>query len=136
MADVFSKEKRSDVMSRIRSKDTKPEILVRHALHRLGHRYRLHDRKLPGRPDIVFPRQKVAVQVRGCFWHSHSCIDGHLPKTQKKYWSQKLMSNQRRDRLNAQRLRKLGWHLVIVWECKCTKQESLKKQVDQIASLL
>ena len=134
--DVFTKKKRSDVMSRIRSKNTKPEMLVRTGLYKLGYRYRLHDKRLPGKPDIVFPCRKVAVQVRGCFWHSHSCLDGHMPKSSKGYWSNKLMVNRHRDKLNAQRLRRLGWRLVIVWECKCAKQDSLQKQIERIISML
>lgn len=136
MADVFSKEKRSDVMSRIRSEDTRPEMLVRRALHKLGYRYRLHDGRLPGKPDIVFPGRRVAVQVRGCFWHGHSCHDGHVPKSAKKYWPKKLLRNKRRDALNDGRLRRMGWRLVVIWECKCSSRKGLEREVGRIASRL
>lgn len=136
MADVFSREKRSDVMSRIRSEDTRPEMLVRQALHKLGYRYRLHDGHLPGKPDIVFPGRRVAVQVRGCFWHGHSCRDGHVPKSAKKYWPKKLLRNKLRDALNDGRLRRMGWRLVIVWECRCASRKGLEREIGRIASRL
>ncbi len=136
MADVFSKEKRSDVMSKIKSEDTKPEIQVRRALHRLGYRYRLHDRRLPGKPDIIFPGSQVAVQVRGCFWHGHTCHDGHVPKSAKGYWPKKLAANKSRDAMNDGRLRRLGWRLVIVWECRCVSRKGLEREVRRIATRL
>jgi len=87
---------RSVMMSRIRSKDTKPEMLVRKALHRLGFRFRLHGRDLPGRPDIVLPKYQVIIQVKGCFWHGHTCIDGRMPKSNREYWVPKLLRNKER----------------------------------------
>lgn len=118
MTDVFSPRKRSEVMRRIRSKDTKPEMLIRRALHRLGFRYRLHDTRLPGRPDIVLPRFRVAIQVRGCFWHTHTCPDGHVPKSRRAYWRTKLAANRARDRENDRKLRQMGWKVIVVWECR------------------
>jgi DNA mismatch endonuclease, patch repair protein len=123
-------------MSRIRAKDTQPELKVRAALHRQGYRFVLHDSRLPGKPDIVLPRYGVAVQVRGCFWHGHTCSDGHLPKSRSAYWLPKLAANKARDARNDRRIRKLGWKLTIVWECKCAKQESLEVEVDRILKLL
>jgi len=136
MADVFSKEKRSEVMSRIGSKNTKPELAFRKALHRLGYRFRVHVTALPGKPDIVLPKYYTAIQVRGCFWHSHNCIDGHLPKSNKGYWKPKLQRNKSRDRRNDQALRKLGWRVVRVWECQLRNQKGLEKQVARINRIL
>lgn len=132
MADVFTSRKRSEVMSKIRSKDTAPELAIRRALHRRGLRYVLHDKRYPGRPDIVFPRQRVAVQVRGCFWHGHSCIDGHQPKSRRGYWGPKLLGNKRRDRRNDRALRALGWKVLSVWDCDCQRKQELPKVLNRI----
>ena len=105
-------------MSRIRSKDTKPEMLVRKALHRLGFRFRLHLRGLPGRPDIVLPKHRTIIQVKGCFWHGHTCRDGRLPKSNRAYWVPKLLKNRERDRSNERKLRRLGWSVRNLWECR------------------
>ena len=118
MADRISKKKRSYVMSRIRSKDTKPEILVRRYLHGLGYRFRLHDNKLPGKPDIVLKKHMTVIQVNGCFWHMHGCKFSNLPKSNKKYWIPKLKKNRERDRINTRKLKKLGWKVVSLYECK------------------
>ena len=119
---VSSKSKtaatRSEMMSRIRSKDTKPEMLVRKALHRLGFRFRLHVRDLPGHPDIVLPKYKVIFQVKGCFWHGHTCRDGRLPKSNREYWVPKLLRNKERDISNERKLRRMGWSVRILWECR------------------
>jgi len=109
---------RSANMSRIRSKDTKPEMLVRKALHRLGFRFRLHVRELPGHPDIVLPKYRMVIQVKGCFWHGHTCPDGRLPKSNRDYWVPKLHANQRRDVANDRKLRRLGWSVRNLWECR------------------
>jgi DNA mismatch endonuclease (patch repair protein) len=107
---------RSANMSRIRSKDTKPEMLVRSVLHGLGFRYRLHVRGLPGRPDIVLPKYRTVIQVKGCFWHCHNCPDGRLPKSNREYWIPKLHRNKSRDILNDRKLRNLGWSVRNLWE--------------------
>jgi DNA mismatch endonuclease (patch repair protein) len=117
-ADVFAHAKRSSVMSAIRARDTKPEMIVRRWLHGNGYRYVLHDRRLPGVPDVVLPRFHTAIQVRGCFWHKHHCPDGHMPKSREKYWVPKLNNNAKRDKRNGRRLRQLGWRLIVVWECE------------------
>jgi DNA mismatch endonuclease, patch repair protein len=132
MPDVFSPSKRSQVMALIRSGDTKPELAIRQVLHRLGYRYRLHDKGLPGRPDLVLPRYRTVVQVRGCFWHGHTCHDGHLPKSRHEYWVPKLAGNVRRDRRNDRALRRMGWNVVGVWECQCMSKGKLAVQVKRI----
>jgi len=116
VADTFSRAKRSEVMARIRSKDTQPELAVRRALHRLGHRFRLHVMSLPGRPDIVLTKHRTIIQVKGCFWHGHSCLGGRIPPG--RYWHAKLARNRARDQRNERRLRALGWHVRTVWECR------------------
>lgn len=126
MVDVFSTTKRSSVMSTIRSKNTKPEMTVRSELHKRGYRYKLHCRDLPGKPDLVLKRFKTAIQVRGCFWHGHTCHDGHIPKSRPEYWVPKLANNKRRDKRNDTKLRRLGWSVLVVWECQCTGVKLLK----------
>lgn len=108
---------RSWNMARIRSKDTLPELAVRSALHRLGYRFRLHAR-LPGRPDLVFPRYRTALYIHGCFWHAHGCRDVRIPKSNVSYWSLKLRRNRQRDAVNLRAIRKAGWRPVVVWECE------------------
>lgn len=101
-----------------KSKDTKPEMLVRQALHRLGYRYRLHLSELPGKPDLVFPSRLKIVEVRGCFWHGHGCVPlGRLPKTRTEYWKPKILSNKERDTKNLAALRHRGWEVFEIWEC-------------------
>jgi DNA mismatch endonuclease (patch repair protein) len=121
--DIWSKRKRSEVMSHIRSQNTKPEIVLRSALHTKGFRFRVHRRDLPGRPDIVFPRHRTIVFVHGCFWHLHKgCRDGTIPKARHSYWKRKLTKNVKRDILHKIRLRKEGWRVVTVWECEIEKK--------------
>src|SRR5712692_3544556 len=129
MVDVFSKAKRSWVMSRIHGKDTRPEKVVRKLLHLSGFRFRLHRKDLPGNPDIVLPRHKAVVQVFGCFWHGHNCKDGRRPRSNKKYWNAKLERNKRRDSMNSQRLRRLGWRLEVVWECETRNLDRVRKRL-------
>lgn len=112
---------RSANMARIRSKNTKPELLVRQALHGLGFRFRLHVAELPGHPDIVLPRHRTIIEVRGCFWHGHTCIDGRLPKSNQDYWVPKLRRNRTRDSTNTRKLRQLGWSVRSLWECQVCK---------------
>lgn len=118
MADRITPEQRSAIMSRIRSKDTRPEMRVRRALHAMGFRFRLHVRSLPGCPDIVLPKHSVAVQVRGCFWHLHRCMEGRLPKTRTRFWLAKLKRNRKRDIANDRKLRRLGWKVRTIRECE------------------
>ena len=132
MADVFSPEKRSEVMSKITSKNTGPEVRLRHALHNFGLRYRLHDKRLPGTPDIVLRRYNAAIQVRGCFWHQHNCKNGHIPKSRQDYWIEKLQKNVERDRKNDEELKKLGWRLWVVWECEISSKTKLGVVAERI----
>ena len=128
--DTISSERRSVNMSRIGSRDTSPELAVRRLVHGMGYRYRLHVAALPGKPDLVFPRLNRIIEVRGCFWHQHpGCIDSHIPKTRTEYWQPKLQRNQLRDADNAERLRRLGWLLLVVWECETADTESLAKRL-------
>ena len=120
--DTVSKKKRSEIMSRIRSKNTKPEMLVRKYLSSKGYKYSLHDKRLPGKPDIVLKRKKIAIQVRGCFWHGHNCKLSNYPKTNRKYWKNKINNNKKRDKKNDKLLRKIGYKLIIINECKINKK--------------
>lgn len=116
---VLDPEARRRMMAGFRSKDTKPEMLVRRTLHRLGYRFRLHRRDLPGKPDIVLPRHRTAILVHGCFWHQHpGCRDARLPRTRQEYWTEKFRRNRERDQATAQALSSLGWKVAIVWECE------------------
>lgn len=123
-------------MSRIRGSDTKPEFAVRSMLHRMGYRFRLHRRDLPGTPDIVMPKHKTVVFVNGCFWHGHICKRGKMPKTRSDFWANKIETNRKRDRRNVRRLRAMGWRVVVVWECELKRPEplamKLKNRIDRI----
>ncbi len=118
MVDVLSKTKRSERMRSIRSEDTKPEIRVRQALHASGFRYRLHDRRLPGKPDIVLPRWKTVILVHGCFWHGHRCKGSRIPSSNVDYWARKIARNETRDAANIAALGTLGWRVFVLWECE------------------
>lgn len=125
--DPLSREERSERMSRVRGRDTKPELFVRRLVHGLGFRYRLHDGRLPGHPDMVFPAHRCVIFVHGCMWHRHPGC-GRLPKTRLDFWLPKLEGNRRRD-LKAQReLRVLGWRVLVLWECDL-KDEKLGKRI-------
>lgn len=119
MVDVYSEEKRSHVMSRVRCKNTKIEKRVRSALHRLGYRFRLHITDLPGKPDIVLPRYRTVIFVNGCFWHQHSgCRKAIIPQNNRLFWEKKLARTVERDGHNQSTLRELGWKVITVWECE------------------
>lgn len=113
-----SRETRSRIMRAVRQKDTRPELRLRRAIHAAGGRYRLHVRALPGSPDLVFPRRRLAVFVHGCFWHGHDCRAGRPPATRTDYWLPKLAENRRRDARKIAELRALGWRVEVVWECE------------------
>lgn len=137
MTDVLTRSQRSKCMSRIRSKNTKPEKKVRLALHALGYRYRLHVALLPGHPDIVFPKAKVAIFVHGCFWHMHRCRFGRVvPKNNALFWAAKRQGNVNRDRRNLTALKKLGWRSLVTWECRCRKPGQFVQEVKRIVSTL
>jgi DNA mismatch endonuclease (patch repair protein) len=132
MVDRVSKEIRSKNMKQIRSGDTGPEMRVRRILHRLGYRYRLHVRVLPGCPDLVFPGRKKVVFVHGCFWHQHGkCHDTHLPKSRAEYWIPKLQRNVARDRKNRRCLRKNGWDVFTVWECELEDEHGITSKLQR-----
>lgn len=117
MADIVDKATRSRMMSGIRSTNTKGEVQLRSALHRLGFRFRLHDRKLPGRPDIVLPRYRAVIFVNGCFWHGHSCSLFRWPSTREEFWRDKIASNIARDQSAKMELIAAGWRVATIWEC-------------------
>jgi DNA mismatch endonuclease (patch repair protein) len=132
MADTLSSEARSERMSRVRAKDTKPEMIVRRLVHSLGYRYRLHGRNLPGNPDLVFAGRSKVLFVHGCFWHRHSaktCALARLPKSRLDFWLPKLESNWKRDRRNRYKLTQLGWEALVIWECQMADLERLETRI-------
>lgn len=127
MADRLTTQQRSWNMSRIRSKNTVPERKVRSMLHRLGYRFRLHRRDLPGSPDIVLPKYGTVILVHGCYWHRHTCSNGQVvPRTRTEFWRSKFEENQRRDRSNTRLLKAAGWRVVVVWECQTADEDRLR----------
>ncbi|HET7215628.1 MAG TPA: DNA mismatch endonuclease Vsr [Terriglobia bacterium] len=119
-------------MRRIRSKGTAPEMTVRRLVHAKGYRFRLHSGNLPGKPDIILPRLGKIIDVRGCFWHQHEgCIDAHIPKSRMAYWLAKLRRNRQRDTENLQKLRALGWRVLIVWECQVKNSNRLSARLER-----
>ena len=136
MADVHDKKTRSYNMSMIRSKDTKPEIIVRKSLFGNGFRYKLHDKTLPGKPDLVFPKYKTVIFIHGCFWHGHEgCKYFVVPKTRKKWWLEKINRNKQLDAENLGKLKNLGWKILTVFECKL-KPVNEEKTLNQLATRL
>jgi DNA mismatch endonuclease, patch repair protein len=135
MADTVSKEVRSKIMSSVRQRNTGPERLVRSLLHSLGMRFRLHRRDLPGSPDIVLPRHRIAIFVHGCFWHQHrGCPKARKPSSNNDYWDRKLADNIARDRKKSAELRKLGWKVITIWQCETRNADSIiEKLTDLIA---
>lgn len=130
MTDRISEARRSWNMSRIRGKDTKPEIAVRSMLHRLGYRFRLHRNDLPGRPDIVLPSRKTVILVHGCYWHRHpGCRYAYSPKSRVDFWEKKFSENIARDRRNMDELQSIGWRALVVWECELREPDELKKRL-------
>lgn len=117
MADCHSKDVRSKNMSAVKGKNTKPEMLMRSLLHKNGFRFRLHDKTLPGKPDIILKKYKAVIFVHGCFWHLHGCRKSNIPENNKEFWLEKLNTNKERDRRNIEELNKLGWRVLVIWEC-------------------
>lgn len=131
MVDVVDEATRSRIMARVRGRDTKPELALRHALHRRGIRYGLHNRRLPGKPDLVFRRFKAVCFVNGCFWHRHAgCRYAATPMTRRRFWIDKFHGNVRRDRRNRMELLASGWRVAIVWECALRQDASAKVAAD------
>jgi DNA mismatch endonuclease (patch repair protein) len=134
--DSLIPSERSRVMSLVKSKDTRPEMLVRRLLHSLGYRYRLHVRDLPGCPDLVFVRRRKVVFVNGCFWHRHNCKMGsRMPKSRVTFWRKKLVGNRNRDILRIGQLRDMGWDVLVVWECQ-TESRKLAKLSKRVIGFL
>lgn len=134
MADTISKERRSELMSRIRSKNSKVELAVRSLAHRMGYRFRLHRKNLPGKPDLVFPGRKKAIFVHGCFWHWHpdpNCKRARMPKSRQEFWKPKLEGNRRRDRENRKKLSDLGWEVLEIWECEVGDLEKIAERIKE-----
>lgn len=128
--DVFTKEKRSRIMSKVKGRDTKPERLVRSLLHGMGYRFRLHRRDLPGNPDIVLPKHRKVIFVHGCFWHGHEdCSRSKRPTSNRMFWDEKLNKNIQRDKSNILTLRNMGWTPLIIWTCEIKDIEDLKMKI-------
>ncbi len=128
--DVFSREKRSQIMSRISGKNTKPELVVRSLLHNMGYRFRLHRKDLPGKPDITLSKHQKVIFVHGCFWHSHTdCPRSKRPTTSKNFWTEKLDKNVERDRESVRSLRKLGWTVLVIWTCEVNDTLKLRNKI-------
>lgn len=128
MTDVLTTEQRSFNMSRIKGRNTKPELAVRSLVHRMGYRYRLHCKELPGKPDLVFPRLRKIILVHGCFWHMHRCSYGTVvPQTNSEFWNDKRQGNVRRDRETIAVLKKNDWKVKVIWECQIRKASLLNK---------
>ncbi|MDP9916731.1 DNA mismatch endonuclease (patch repair protein) [Variovorax boronicumulans] len=135
MADNLTPEARSQLMSRVKQKDTKPELVLRKALHAAGLRYVLHPRLLPGKPDIAFPKYRTAVFVHGCFWHGHDCPAGCAPSSNTEYWALKISANRERDRRKESDLEEQGWRVLTVWECE-TKPANLRLSVEALVKTI
>jgi|SRR6185369_16235194 len=132
MVDSLSPKERSERMSRIKSKHSAPEMKLRSLIHRMGFRYRLHVKNLPGKPDLVFPAKHAIIFMHGCFWHRHSdCKLARLPKSRIPFWSDKLEANKARDQVHHQQLIQLGWRVLVVWECQLTNTASVAKMVQE-----
>lgn len=130
VGDTLTAEQRRHCMASVRQKDTKPEILARKALHRMGYRFRLHRRDLPGNPDIVLPKYKSVVFVHGCFWHGHpGCPRAKRPATNKKFWNEKIEKNITRDREAQAALEDLGWRVAVIWSCEVKDGETLESRL-------
>lgn len=131
MTDILSKPARARLMASVKTRDTKPELIVRKAVHARGLRYRVNLNALPGKPDMVFPKFRSVVFVHGCFWHKHDCHLFKWPSTREEFWRKKLLGNEKRDELNKKRLNEKGWRVMEVWECSV--RGKTRKAADQVA---
>lgn len=128
MADIFTKKKRSQIMSLIKGKNSKQELIVRKYLFASGFRYKLHNDRLPGRPDITLSKYRCVIMINGCFWHGHSeCKSSNIPSTNKKYWKEKIAQNKYRDAKVLEELNDLGYKVIIVWQCQLSNKEKTAK---------
>jgi len=133
MADIVPKAKRSEMMAGIRGKNTRPEILIRRALHARGYRFRLHRKDLPGKPDIVLPKHRAVIFINGCFWHGHDCHLFKWPKTREDFWLEKIGGNKVRDQAKRAALEQAGWRVLVIWECAL--KGTRRKPVDTVSRL-
>jgi len=134
MADTVTRKRRSEIMSNIRGKDTKPEMIVRRLTHAMGYRYRIHRTDLPGKPDLVFPGRRKVIFVHGCFWHRHedpACAKARLPKSNQDYWLPKLERNMVRDADHLTMLQLMGWDVLVLWECEIEKDTGIAERIRQ-----
>jgi len=130
--DKLSPTKRSEIMRNIRGKDTAPEMAVRSLVHRMGYRYRLHAKDLPGKPDMVFRSKRKVIFVHGCFWHLHEgCRKAAFPKSKKRYWVPKLLRNRERDERILQELKTMGWKALVIWQCQLAKKELISRKINR-----
>ena len=136
MPDIYSKQKRSEIMSKISGKETKPEILVRKFLFANGFRYRKNDKKYPGKPDIVLSKYKTIIFVHGCFWHGHDCPAGKLSETNKKFWEEKIAGNVERDKRNKAELENSGWKVITIWQCELKNKEIQSETLNKLLKTL
>jgi DNA mismatch endonuclease, patch repair protein len=133
MADIISTSSRSDLMGRVRQKNTDPELRVRKVAHAIGYRFRIHRKDLPGRPDLVFPKYRTAILIHGCFWHRHAgCRRCTSPKSNSVFWSAKFVANINRDRRNISDLKKLGWKVAVIWECEAFNAREIHRKLKRI----
>jgi DNA mismatch endonuclease (patch repair protein) len=129
--DSVSPERRSEIMGRVAGENTGPEIAVRRLLHRLGYRFRLHRKNLPGKPDVVLPKWRTVVLIHGCFWHRHDgCPNTRTPKSKVEFWTRKFAENVERDRKAKAQLESLGWRVLVIWECELKDVEALAERVE------
>lgn len=136
MTDIFSKKKRSEIMSRIASKETKPEVQIRKALFKKGFRYRKNVKTLPGTPDIVLAKYKTVIFINGCFWHGHNCKKGALPTTRVEFWIEKIGKNKDRDLRNIIDLKNEGWKVITVWQCEISNKNLLDLKIAELSNAI
>ena len=136
MADTISSDHRSEIMSHIKSKDTSIEMMVRRRLFAMGYRHRVNYKALPGKPDIVFTRKKVAIFIHGCYWHGHNCGSryAHVSKSNKAYWMPKIQRTQQRDQEHITKLKSLGWNVVVIWECQI--RDHFDQTIDELVDFM
>lgn len=136
MTDIYTKQKRSEIMSKISGKETKPEVLVRKFLFANGFRFRKNDTRFPGKPDIVLPKYKTVIFIHGCFWHGHNCPAGKLPETNKEFWEKKIRDNVLRDKKNIELLKNQGWRVITIWQCEIknisTREKTFRKLLKKV----
>lgn len=135
MTDIFSPKKRSQIMKKIRPKNSKQELFIRKLVFSLGYRYRLHRKDLPGKPDLVFPKYKKVIFINGCFWHGHHCKRASLPESNKEFWSRKIAGNINRDKRNLDKLSDIGWKSMVIWQCEIKKSD-LNTVIEKIKNFL